>query len=141
MTLIGARDFHYDYDENIVIKDMNCHSTEQRLRDCDYSNYTMSDICEHGGGAGVRCRAFKNVNVATVNIPYNTMHSVVVTWEYYRHNNTLPYPTSFQVQCSSEQHYVYTNLSVNNETFRISIGGLLPFTSYNCCVSAIYYGY
>ena len=140
MTLIGARAFHYGNDEIIVIKDVNCDSTEQRLRDCAYSNYTMSDTrtCTRGGcAAGVKCRAF--TNVLNVDIPYNTMHSVVVTWEYYRHNDTLPHLTSFQIQCSSEQHYVYTELSVNNETYRISIGGLLPFTSYNCCVSAIYY--
>ena len=30
---------------------------------------------------------------------------------------------------------------MNKGTFKINVGGLLPFASYNCCVSAIYYGY
>ena len=116
-----------------MIQDVSCKSTEARLRDCSYSNYSSQlHSCTLSGVASVRCRAFKTV--------YNTADSVLVTWEHHRHNSTSRQPSSFKVKCSNVQHNISTTLSSVGMS-RISIGGLQPFTSYNCCVSAKYYGY
>ena len=133
-----ALDLQYSYGMNFVIRDVNCTSAEARLSDCVYSS---SSHCDLRKWAGVRCRAFKYVNV-TINGPQDTVHSVLITWEYHRHNNTARQLTNFKVECFSKQHNI-SYLSANNNTFRASIGGLIPFTSYNCCVSSIYsnYGY
>ena len=122
---------------NFVIRIVNCSSAEARLRNCAYLNQSH---CNSGNDAGVICRAFKNVNT-TINVSSDTMRSVLVTWEYHRHNGTSRQLTSFKVECSSELHGHYTRFSVSNSTFRINVGGLFPFASYNCCISAIYYGH
>ena len=56
-TDIGARtdaqDFLYSYRSirnNIVIQDVNCKSTEARLRDCAYSNYSSLILTTHLSG-------------------------------------------------------------------------------------------
>ena len=120
---------------NFVIRDVNCTSAEARLSDCVYLN---NSHCALRKGAGVRCRAFKYVNV-TINGPQDTVYSVLITWEHHWHNNTSRQLqlTNFEVECFNEQHYI-SYISVNNNTFRASIGGLLPFISYNCCISSIY---
>ena len=107
-----------------MIKDVNCHSTEPRLRDCGHSSYNSN--CRHVGG--VRCRAFKNINAVTFN------NSVFVTWEY--SNSTSRQPSSFDVHCVNEQNY--TRFSVSGGTSRVSVGDLFPLASYKCCVSAKY---
>ena len=84
-----------------MIGDVDCSSVEARLRNCAYLNQSH---CDSGYGAGVRCRAFKNVN-ATINVPYDTMRTVLVTWEYHRQNGTSRQLTSFEVECYSEQHH------------------------------------
>ena len=123
---------------HFIIRAVNCNSAEARLSDCIYLN---SSHCDLHRGAAVRCRAFKYVNV-TINRPQDTVYSVLITWEYHRHNNTSRRRqlTNFEVECFSEQHYM-SYLSANNNTFRARIGGLIPFTSYNCCVSSIYYAH
>ena len=120
---------------NFVIRDVNCTSAEARLSDCVYLN---NSHCALRKGAGVRCRAFKYVNV-TINGPQDTVYSVLITWEHHWHNNTSRQLqlTNFEVECFNEQHYI-SYISVNNDTSRASIGGLLPFISYNCCISSIY---
>ena len=45
-------------------------------------------------------------------------------------------PTSFDVKCSNEQHGITLSVSGQNSTTHLV--GLLPSTSYNCCVSAVY---
>jgi hypothetical protein len=42
----------------------------------------------------------------------------------------------FEIECNSEAHSIA--ISVGNQTSTVSLGGLLPSTSYNCCVSAVY---
>ena len=129
----GAQPEYYYYgpDENnaIVIENVNCSWEELRLRDCPYSNYTIShSSCQSGRIAGVRCNIIRNIELATVN------NSVLVTWEY---NNIASHqPTSFDVRCNGQRHVI----SVSNEISRISdtVGDLLPNTSYDCCVSAKY---
>ena len=125
----GAQQFSYNYGEQLfVMENVNCHSTEARLRDCDYSNHSRNQNCNSGTRAGVRCRAFKKVNIST---------NITVTWEYHRHNSSSLQPHSFEVKCFSKQHSKI--LTVSAETSRISVGDLNPFASYNCCVSVKYY--
>ena len=129
----------YSYNiAHFIIRAVNCNSAEARLSDCIYLNSSHCDLHKR---AAVRCRAFKYVNV-TVNRPQDTVYSVLITWEYHRHNNTSRRRqlTNFEVECLSKQHYI-SYLSANNNTFRASIGGLIPFTSYNCCVSSMYYAH
>ena len=114
-----------------MIENINCSWDELRLRDCPYSNCTISHSCQSVTIAGVRCKAIKNINFATVN------NSVLVTWEY--NNNTSRQPSSFDVRCNGQRHYNNV-ISVSNGTSRFSdiVGGLLPNIHYDCCVSAKY---
>ena len=121
-----------------------CNSSEARLRDCDSFEQKNSDC--GGGGAGVRCREeqlrVKNISAATISIPeyYDTMNTVLISWELY--SNASHKPSSFTIVCFNQQHRNISELSIsyNNGTLtQISVGVLLPSTSYNCCVSPIYY--
>ena len=113
-----------------MIENVNCTCDEPRLRDCPYSNYTVSHSvkCQSDRIAGVRCKIIENINFATVN------NSVLVNWEY--NNNIISHQrSSFDVRCNGQQRY---NVSVSNGTSRVIVGDLLPNTSYDCCVSAKY---
>ena len=99
------------------------------MRDCPYSNYTMTRSCRSGGVAGVRCRIIKSIDFATVS------NSVLVTWKY--NNITSRQPSSFDVRCNGQQRY-NNIISVSNGTSRVNVGELLPNVSYDCCVSANY---
>ena len=112
-----------------MINNVDCSSDELRLRDCPYSNYTMTRSCRSGGVAGVRCRVIKSIDFARVS------NSVLVTWKY--SNVTSRQPSSFDVRCNGQQHY-YNIISVSNGTSRVTVGKLLPNVSYDCCVSAKY---
>ena len=116
-----------------MIENINCYWDELRLRDCPYSNYTISHSCQSGRIAGVRCNVIKNINFATVN------NSVLITWEYNNKIIASHPPSSFDVRCNGRRHYINA-ISVNNGTSRLSdiVGDLLPNTSYDCCVLARY---
>ena len=133
---IGAQSIYYgnDVKDTIVIEDVNCYWDEPRLRDCPYSNYTLSvpNSCQRGGGAGVRCRVIKNIYFSAAMIN----NSVLITWEY--SNSKSRRPSSFDVHCFSEQQRYNASLSASSGTSRLSVGSFLPNTSYNCCVSAKY---
>ena len=134
---VGAQPvYYYGPDENnaIVIENVNCYWDESRLRNCPYSNHSLSvpSSCQSGGGTGVRCKAINNIEFsATVN------NSVLVTWEY--NNITSHQPSSFNVRCNGQRHYNII-ISVSNGTSRLSdiVGDLLPNASYDCCVLAKY---
>jgi hypothetical protein len=113
-----------------VIKNVNCSWDELRLRDCPYSNYTISHSCSSGGIAGVRCKTISKIEFAAVN------NSVLITWEYSKSHQ----PSSFDVRCYNGQRR-YTNIiPVSSGTSRVSdtVGDLLPNVSYDCCVLAVY---
>ena len=130
----GAEPKYYDSSVNdpiIVIENVNCYLDELRLRDCLYSNYTISYSCQnHGRIAGVGCKVISNIEFAMVN------NSVLVTWEY--SNKTSQRPSSFDVGCNGQQHYNNTIISVSNGISRVSVGDFHPNSSYGCCVSAKY---
>ena len=115
-----------------MIENVNCSWDELRLRDCPYSNHTISHSCQDGRVAGVRCMVIRNIEFSIVN------NSVLVTWEY---NNiiTSHQPSSFDVHCNGRRRYNNV-ISVINGTSRVSdiVGDLLPNTSYDCCVLAKY---
>ena len=131
-TDIGALPDYYDYNGDVVIQNVDCYSTELRLRDCAYSMYNNSQKpCSYGGGAGVRCRIIKNINVgAQVN------NSVLITWEY----STSYHQSLFDVHCFSGQRHYKNIIPMSNGTsqLRVSVGDLLPNASYDCCVSVNY---
>ena len=116
-----------------MIENVNCSWDESRLRDCPYSNHTISSHgCQSGGIAGIRCKVMRNIEFsATVN------NFVLVTWEY--SNSTSHQPSSFDVRCNGQRHYNNV-IPVNNEISRVSdiVGHLLPNASYDCCVLAKY---
>ena len=63
--------------------------------------------------------------------------TVLISGELY--SNASHRPSSFRVECSNQQRSM--ELSVNNGTLtQINIGDLLSSISFDCCVSAIYYG-
>ena len=127
----GAQPQYYtsNVNDTTLINNVDCSSDEPRLRDCPYSNYTMTRSCQSGGVAGVRCRVIKSIDFATVS------NSVFVTWEY--NNITSRQPSSFDVRCNGQQHY-NNIISVSIGTSRVNVGELLPNVSYDCCVSANY---
>ena len=48
-------------------------------------------------------------------------------------------PASFEVDCHNERHSI--TISVGNKTLTTQLRGLLPSSSYSCCVSAVYQEY
>ena len=103
-----------------MIEDVNCYWDEPRLRDCPYSNYTMPYSCQCVGGAGIRCRVIKNINIVMIK------NSVLITC-----NSKSRWPSSFSVHYFSEQrlsHYT-ASLSVSNGTSKLSVGSFFPNTS------------
>ena len=66
--------------------------------------------------------------------PVATAHTALISWVLY--NTTADEPTSFDIKCSNEKHSVTMSVSGQNVTMQLM--GLLPITSYNCCVSAVY---
>ena len=95
--------------------------------------------CHSSGGASVRCskERLRVKNVSAVTVKTHTM-TVTISWELY---SGAPHkPSSIRVWCFN-QHVGFI-LWVNNGTLaQISVGDLLSSTSFDCCVSAIYYGY
>ena len=126
----------------VFLDNVNCHSSETTLLNCSHvKKGYVGYLCFPGGYAGVKCREeqlrVKNVNATTVDAPHYAKPTVMISWKLY---SGAPHSqSSFRVECFSQQHTEFS-LSVTNETLtEISVGGLLSFTSYNCCVSAIYY--
>jgi hypothetical protein len=64
----------------------------------------------------------------------STVHTALISWALY--NTTKDEPNSFDVECSNERHRI--TMSVSGQVFTTNLTGLLPLTSYNCCVSAVY---
>ena len=132
---------------------MGCNGNEVTLLDCEH-NGLLTHNCHHYEDAGVRCtgglvydlnsslQSVKNVSVNLTNIVSIqgiNLYTVLITWKL---QNILSYqlqPSMYQIECLSNQHRIA--MSVNNTTFSVQLVGLLPSTSYNCCVSATYKAY
>ena len=62
---------------------------------------------------------------------------VFLTWEQRSNSQEQNIHSSFRVECTNRFHSVAVSV-ISNQSFTTPIGGLLPSTSYNCCVSALY---
>ena len=116
----------------IVLDDVNCDSSGDMttLLECGHRQL-FTHNCNHEEDAGVRCRddrRLKNVSATVTNT------DVRISWEL--KDNVHDRPSFFEVECSNERHS--TTTLENNQTFTTQLGGLLPSTPYNCCVSAVY---
>ena len=112
---------------------------ERELLECVHN---MSHNCGHSKDISVRCilredQRVKNMtvsaNVIDTNTP-STVHTALISWVL--HNTTMDEPTSFDIECSNESHSI--TMLVSDQDFTTRLMGLLPLTSYNCCVSVVY---
>ena len=99
----------------------------------------MSHNCGHSKDVSVQCilredQRVKNMTVSANVIDTNTPSTVLISWVLY--NTTMHEPTSFDIGCSNERHSI--TMSVSGQDSKTHLMGLLPLTSYNCCVSAVY---
>ena len=81
----------------------------------------------------------KNISISIIRLSTSraSAYAALITW--IPQNTTRYQPSSYRVECINDQHQI--KMLVNNETFSIEIVGLLPSTSYNCCVSAVHGSY
>ena len=133
--------------------DVGCNGSEMILLDCEHDGLLIHD-CFHSEDAGVRCtggldsnfslQSVKNIMNVSVNltsvisIQGINLYTVLITWKLQKRSYQLQ-PSMYQIECLSNQHRIA--MSVNNTTFSVQLVGLLPSTSYNCCVSATYKAY
>ena len=130
----------------ILLDDVNCNGREPALLECRHRGL-FEHNCIHLEDAGVRCsrdldsEGMMNMNVNITNcniisIQGINLCTVLVTWKW-QNKSVIQYQlNSFQIECFSDRHCI--EMSVNSTTFSIELLGLLPSTSYNCCVSAVY---
>ena len=97
--------------------------------------------CQHYEDVSVQCilredQRVKNItiDVDIISAPSTGVHAALISWVL--HNQTMDEPNSFDIKCSNKWHSIAT--SVSSQTFTTNLLGLLPFISYNCCVSAVY---
>ena len=130
-----------------------CDANEMKLLDCEHDGLLMHN-CHHYEDAGVRCtggldsnsslQSVKNIMNVSVNVTSIVsiqginLYTILITWKLQNISYQLQ-PSMYQIECLSNQHRIA--MSANNTTFSVQLVGLLPSTSYNCCVSATYKAY
>ena len=132
---------------NILLDNVNCNGGELTLFECHHLPMVDRN-CVHSEDAGVRCSGCvdsflfsESITNLSVNIINNIMQGInlytaLISWKF--HNISQYQPNSFQVECFSHQHHYSIRTSVNYMTLSTHLVGLIPSTSYNCCVSAVY---
>jgi hypothetical protein len=123
----------------VVWGNVGCNGRESELFECSHD--TPYSNCGHNRISGVQCilredQRVKNMIVSVDIIDINTpsiVHTALISWVLY--NTTTDEPISFDVECSNERHSII--MSVRGQDFTTHLTGLLPLTSYNCCVSAV----
>ena len=122
--------------------DVNCNGGESTLLDCNHREL-FEHNCNHGEDVSVRCilkedQRVKNISLSVEIINNNhspsTVHTALISWVL--HNYTMDEPITFDIECSNERHSI--TMSVSGQDSTTHLMGLLPITSYNCCVSAVY---
>ena len=117
---------------------VSCNGMESTLFGCTRHGAN----CGHNKDVSVRCilrenQRAKNITVSIDIIDINApsiVHTALITWELF--DPTMDEPVSFDVKCLNEYHSI--EISVSSQNFTTNLLGLLPLTSYNCCVSAVY---
>ena len=89
----------------------------------------------HLEDAGARCSE-REEGLLSARVDIINAHTVLITWRL--QNSTLDWPSLYLVECFSPGHRV--EMSVNN-SLSVQLMGLIPSTTYNCCVSAMYESY
>ena len=124
-----------------MLDNVDCLGSETALLSCSHRGLLVNN-CDHSKDVSVRCvlredQRVKNITLSVhiINVP-STVHTALISWVL--HKTTMDEPNSFYVTCfdESEQHIVA--MSVSGQNFTTYLTGLLPLTSYNCCVSAVY---
>ena len=131
---------------DILLDNVDCNGGEPTLLEC---GHLREHNCYHSEDAGVRCTGSVDssfLSEIVMNISVNTTsiistqgissYTVLITWKL--QNISWYQPNSYQTECFNDQHRI--EMLVNNE-FRVQLTGLLPYNSYNCCVSAVYESY
>lgn len=132
----------------ISLDNVRCNGREMALLECNHNALFVHD-CHHGEDAGVRCTGDSSLlSNGVMNVSVNNtriisthginLYAVLITWKWQKFNNSMIQyqPNSFQIECFSDWHHI--GMSVNSTNFSAELLGLLPSTSYNCCVSAVY---
>ena len=125
-------------DGPIWLDNVRCNLTrDMSLLECQY-RAVPANSCNHARDAGVLCRddqgEVKNISATIIN-PENT---VMISWSL-GNSTRAGVPIMFEIECYSEKHSIV--ISVSNQSSTVNLGGLLPSTSYNCCVSVVYESY
>ena len=96
---------------------------------------TPVNSCNHTRDAGVQCRDDQG-EVKTISATIiNPVHTLMITWSL-GNSTRAGAPIMFKIECFSEKHRIA--ITVSNQTSTTNLEGLLPSTSYACCVSAVY---
>ena len=111
-----------------------CDGLETTLLQCHH-NGLFRHNCYHFEDAGISCGE-REERLLSVGVDIINVHTVSITWRL--QNSTLDWPSLYLVECFSPGHRV--EMSVNN-SLRVQLMGLIPSTTYNCCVSAVYESY
>jgi hypothetical protein len=128
----------------IVLDNVHCDGSEVTLLECNHDHELFEHNCRHSEDAGVKCNRnedniIKNIS-ARLSTPCVSTYTASITW--ISQNTTREYqPSSYEIECFSGQLQHYIRMLVNSTTFSVELLGLLPSTSYNCCVSAVYGSY
>ena len=134
MAFLGA---HFGRGQgSIFLDNVRCDASEATLLECNHYGLFRHD-CRHSEDAGVECSKDKEI-IESISVNISKTHArtynALITWT--PQNATQYQPSSYRAECFNEQHQM--KMFVNNETFSLELVGLLPSTSYNCCVSAVH---
>ena len=134
--------FYGEGEGPIWLDNVRCNlTTDMSLLECPHrpiSETINRTSCNHSKDVGVQCRddqgEVKNIKAIIIN-PGPVHSTVMISWEP-GNSTSAGVPIMFEIECNSESHSIA--ISVSNHSSTVSLGGLLPSISYNCCVSAIY---
>ena len=120
---------------HIWLDNVRCNpSRDMSLLECPHRP-TPVNACDHTRDASVRCRddqgEVKTISATIINL----VNTIMISWEL-GNSTQAGVPIMFKIECFSEKHSIV--ISVSNQTSTVSLGGLLPSISYNCCVSVVY---
>ena len=145
LILIGARGVRRAFfgpgTGPITLDNVNCSSNESILLQCGHDPLFVHN-CAHSEDAGVICRDDRRLaSISTTSVDQGTSATLTISIAWQLMNDTLDTPRYFEISCFNERHHEM--VTENNKTFitQLELGAHNyrdPFSSYNCCVSAVY---